>query len=228
MAFGTGYLSALVFLDLLPSIQFRASWILAGVILVFVFDRFISPYLNFLNTGSEQCSHHHHDLAPGAGGIASGLKLSRENHSHRHHHSHPLLDTAAACSTVGCLTFCALFDGVAIRTTFMTSSILGQKVLVGQIFHLIPESFIVFGVALAAGATVWRSLMSLGVVLFALALGLSAPGIFEKWQDFLLPISAGILIYITFSQLLPISAAGKRGALFAILGGLLFFIIYHF
>ena len=214
MAFGTGYLSALVFIDLIPAVQSRAPWILVGVVIVFIFDRFVSPSLNFLNTSStpDNCSHHHHEKGA----------------SHVHHsHDHTLLDVTAACSTVGCLTFCALFDGVAIRTTFLANTGLGQKVLVGQIFHLVPESFIVFGVAMAAGATVWRSLMSLGIVLFALGLGLAAPSIFARWQDLLLPISGGILIYITFSQLLPISAAGKRGALFALLGGLAFFTIYH-
>ncbi len=211
MAFGTGYLSALIFIDLIPTVKNRSPWILAGVVLVFIFDRFVSPHLNFLNTSVDSCSHHDH------------------SHDHGHGHSHaPLLDVAAACSTVGCLTFCALFDGVAIRTTFLSSTGLGQKVLIGQIFHLIPESLIVFGVALAAGATVWRALMSLGIVLSALGLGLLAPSIFSQWQEYLLPISGGILVYITFSQLLPISAAGKRGAAFALLGGLVFLGIYHF
>lgn len=205
MAFGTGYLSSLIFLDLVPLVKEHSAWILAGIVVVFCFDRLISPYLNFLSTGSEYCSHHHHE------------------HTHPHAHVHgPLLSTSAACSTIGCLVFCALFDGVAIRTTFIENQNLGAKVLVGQVFHLVPESIIVVSVALAAGAKLKNAIFSLLAVFAALFIGLSAPSFLAKFQNILLPVSCGILTYITFSQLLPISAAGRRGAFYALAGGLVF------
>lgn len=192
MAVATGYLVSFIFFDLFNEAGGQYSWIFVGVLVVFLFDRFISPHLSFLaeNKDHTHCSHHHHNM----------------------------IHKATACSTIGCLILCTLFDGVAISSTYNVSHSLGNKLLLGQIFHLIPEAILVFSVSLASGMKKKHLWIPLSSVIAALILGFLAPEVLSHYQSHFLPMSVGILIYITFSQLLPISAAGKKGALYAIVG----------
>ncbi len=205
MTFGAGYLVALIFLDVFPEIGGAYQWVLLGILTVFIFDRFVTPSLDFLGNDEEHCSHHHHN-----------------------DHNHAIIQPSAACSTIGCFILCTFFDGIAIKSAYQTSSVLGNKVLLGQIFHLIPEGLLAFGVTLAAGAKKKNAVASFGAVVVAFLLGFFGPTIVKGWQPVTLAFSAGILIYITFSQLLPISTGGKKGALITLAGSGSFYLLYFF
>lgn len=196
MALATGYLIAFIFLDLFSEISGGFQWVFVGVLVVFLFDRFVTPHLSFLadDKDHEHCSHHHHSL----------------------------VNKAAACSTIGCLILCTLFDGVAISSSYRASPVLGHKLLIGQMFHLIPEAILALSVSLAAGLKRKRMWIPVTAVGGSFVVGWLMPELFSGYQAYFLPMSAGILIYISFSQLLPISAAGKKGAIKALVGAAAF------
>ena len=210
LALGGGFLLALVFLELIPeTIEYfpgeartPLALALAGVLGCMLLDHYLTPKLTFLD------------------GL---IAVDHTEHDHDHEHHHHLLAHGQACSTLGCLVICAFFDGIALSSSLLSGMQLGGFVFIGQLFHLLPEGLLAASVVLAAGgklkvarrASVATALACLaGGVIPLLGFGLS--------NFYWLPISCGILMYVSLGQLIPASTSHGKGIGWIVTGVALF------
>lgn len=138
-----------------------------------------------------------------------------------------MLSPTASTAAVAALTAHTFFDGVAIASAFLIGPEVGMVVLLAVLLHKVPEGFAVSSVALAGGASRGRALGAaglLGLGTIAGALALSAAGPLAPYG---IPVSAGILIHVAASDLIPEVNKGDRWTVTAmvILGGLAFLLI---
>jgi zinc transporter ZupT len=225
IAIATGFMMAVLFLDLLPEnlLEYPSgprsffNWSLVGMGLVIAFERYGVPRLRFVerffspddatlekiethdgHVHESHGHHEHHDLKE-----ATHCDHSHD-HGHLHQHTHlEVLGHGEVCSAIACFMICAFFDGVALSSVQAVDQKLGVVLVVGVILHLLPEGVLSGAMALAGGA----SLRSARKVLFfiggAFLLGSLIPQIFRGLEHTFLALSSGILIFVTLVQLLP-------------------------
>ena len=179
----------LCFVELLPHTFHHAHAtsaliLLLGCLLVILLERHLAPRLTF-GMNSHYCSH---------------------TDSH--------ISQQVACTSVGCIIICAFFDGVAIYSGFQLGSATGWQMGLGLLLHVAPEGAMASSLAIAGGlsdkaARLCSLYVGLAVVLGALLAG----GInrIASFQEFGLPLSTGVLLYVTFTHLLPSVLSQKRG-----------------
>jgi ZIP family zinc transporter/zinc and cadmium transporter len=142
------------------------------------------------------------------------------------HGGQQVLSSAVSGAALFAMLVHTFFDGVAIGSAFLVGSDLGVMVLAAMILHKVPAGFAVSAVVLAAGATRVRAfgaaaLLGAGTVVGSIAL--SAAGSFA---DYAVPISAGTLIHVAASDLIPEVNEGERWPITAmVIGGCLVFLV---
>jgi len=122
LALGSGYMLAVVFVEILPeSVRLAGQdaflYVLIGFFLIHLFEHTIAPHFHF---GEE--THH-------------------EEFERRHARSAVLLG----------LGIHAFFDGVAIAAGFLISTWLGTAIFIAVFLHKLPEGFTVASMVLASG-----------------------------------------------------------------------------
>lgn len=204
VAFATGVLMALNFSEFLPkafnnSVHLTPLFILFGVALVVVSETYIAPRLKFFK---ETPGHVHSENC---------------GHSHSHH----LISHHAACSAVGCLLVCAFFDGIQISSAFMMGSKLGWLTVLGLMFHVLPDGALASTLAMAGGMGVKSARVVTGLTALSMWLGVlfssALKGLFD-FNHYILPMTCGVLLYVTFVHLLPVALRARFG-LFILLAG---------
>ncbi|MDR3607805.1 MAG: hypothetical protein P4M08_10545 [Oligoflexia bacterium] len=197
---GGGYLIAISFFELLPISmeRHRDQWHqIAGLVV--------------LGAGTVALAH---SL------MRHGLKIhadrNREDHDeehahscHSHSHGHaccaPILGVPTAQAAIGCVVICSLFDGLLVTSGFQAGARVGLGLLVGQVFHLVPEGVIAASLALASGLGSRASrgcALSVGIAFF---LGSLIPFLISSRPLWALPFSLGIALYVALRQLLPMA-----------------------
>lgn len=244
LASGGGYLVPLALVDLLPE-SFEApgadmhrvlAAVAIGALAVFVLDRLLGPSLqNWANrlVAKEGGEVETPVTVPGldpddvhAYGHAHAHHLAH-GHDHDHgHHGHHAPGVAAACSAIGCLWLCALFDGQVLAASLEAGGNVGGLVGLGLVFHMLPEGVMAALLSLSAGhpARLARRIALLTGAAFvagALLQWLLAAG-----SPLMLPFSAGVLLYFALTELLPSAAAGWRGVVEVVAGALVFAAIH--
>jgi zinc transporter ZupT len=126
------------------------------------------------------------------------------------------------------IAFHSLIDGVIYSVTFNVSILTGTLAAIGMVFHEFPEGVVTFALLDENG---WDRRKSILYALLAAALStplgalLSYPFIRRiEQQDLgaLLALSAGVLIYVGASHLLPsIQEEKSRSAILALAAGVL-------
>jgi zinc transporter ZupT len=140
-------------------------------------------------------------------------------------------DSVVSRTVTGATLFAMLvhtfFDGVAIGSAFIVGRELGLVVFLAVILHKLPAGFAVSTVVLAGGARPVRAfgaavLLGLGTVIGSITL--SAMG---TWARYAVPISAGTLIHVAASDLIPEVNEGERWpiTMTVVAGGLFFLIV---
>ncbi len=230
IAVATGFMMAILFLDLLPeNIEVYPSgarsffqWSLLGMGLVIVFERYGVPRLRFVDrffsTDQEtlrriethdehvheshgQEVHSHHEHHDLE--EATHCAHSHE-HGHLHQHTHlEVLGHGEVCSAIACFMICAFFDGVALSSVQAVDQKLGVILVIGVILHLLPEGVLSGAMALAGGASVRSAQKVLFFIGGAFLAGSLIPHIFKGFESTFLALSTGILIFVTLVQLLP-------------------------
>jgi zinc transporter ZupT len=244
MALGAGFLLSIAFFELLPkaikessNIEEALKFVVTGIVLVFLFDRFLAPYLNLIDTKNSHqddgCAHHHqyeHDF----GHNHESITGPQSEHAHASC-GHAIIGHGAACSAVGCLMCCAFFDGIAYSGAMISDHTLGVLIFFGQIFHVIPEGLMASHLVMSAqgnARSIKKAALLTGILFF---LGSLIPIIFYQFsinhflkniQFYFLSISSGILLYVGLSQLLPSSVNKKSESIFILLGGIIFLLIH--
>jgi len=97
----------------------------------------------------------------------------------------------------------ALFDGVAIGSGFVVSNALGWLIFLAILLHKAPEGFTMASVMLASGrsrATAFYSAVGLAAATLA---GVGVIEFVPSWLPYVMPISAGVALYVGASDLVP-------------------------
>lgn len=143
------------------------------------------------------------------------------------HGGRGLVSTTVTGATLFAMSVHTFFDGVAIGSAFVVSRSMGLVVFLAVLMHKVAEGFTVSTVALASGARHSRAfgastLIGLGTVLGSLVLGVAEP-----YAAFAVPISAGALVHVAASDLIPEVNEGQRWPITVtvVAGGLTFLVL---
>ncbi len=192
VSYAVGALLGVVFLDLLPHIfeqgthaQSSAAWLLAGILLFFVLEKFVLWRHGHEHTGNDDA-----EAAVGPG----------------HHHAAHGHEASAWMVIIGD-AFHNFTDGLAIAAAFVTDFRLGVATSIAIIAHELPHELGDFLVLLHSGfsrmrALAWNLLSSLATLLGALLAYFALRGLEEYALTFLC-LAASSMIYVAVADLMP-------------------------
>lgn len=191
ISIGTGMFIALCFVEFIPhAMESGGSYapllMMAGIWLVVFAEKHIAPRLS-----------------------PEGHKCSSEGTTAKGCISHN-----AACTSIGCLLVCAFFDGVELAAGFNIGEKTGYLLSTGMLFHTVPEGALAASIGIAGGFTKRRAQMTVVLVGGAILLGSIFSLVASQllgFQGIVLPITAGVLLYVSIGHLLPISLKSKWG-----------------
>jgi zinc transporter ZupT len=184
IALGAGFMLAAVFLKIIPETieQWSGSalvpmiWLLAGYLLIQFVEHTVAPHFHF---GEET-------------------------------HEEAMLEHHAAMAGVSALMVHTFFDGVSIAVASLVSQQLGVLIFIAILLHKVPEGFTVASMMLAAGRSHRSAMMSALLVGLATLLGVALVVLFENTAIYsrplsahVLPLSAGVTLYVAASDLIP-------------------------
>jgi zinc and cadmium transporter len=174
LALGSGYMLAVVFVEILPESVHLAGqdaflYVLIGFFLIHLFEHTIAPHFHF---GEET---HHEEFE-------------------RHHARRAVL--------LG-LGIHAFFDGVAIAAGFLISTWLGAVIFFAVFLHKLPEGFTVASMVLASGQSRTNAIRAAATLGGSTLLGVALTSIFEGQLQYALPLAGGVTLYVAGTDLLP-------------------------
>jgi zinc transporter ZupT len=174
IAFGAGYMIALVFLAMLPhalhtGVGTAMAGVLAGYLLVHLTQHVLTPHFHF---GEET---HREEMVGRWVGISALLGL--------------LLH--------------ALFDGVAIASGFQVSVALGVLVFAGIVVHKVPEGVTLASIMLASGNSRRSAVLGVVLLGAATVLGVLLTSWIQPLERHGMALSAGVTLYVAASNLIP-------------------------
>ena len=125
------------------------------------------------------------------------------------------------------LTVHTFFDGVAIGAGFRVSMVTGMLIFVAVLLHKIVDGFTVASIALTSGFSQRFAFGSTVILGLATVLGVLTVGIAGDMAPYALPISAGTMLYVAASDLIPEvnHAPGVKWAIVVFLGVGLFLLL---
>ena len=184
IALGAGFMLAAVFLKIIPETitQWSGSalvpmvWLLAGYLLIQFVEHTIAPHFHF---GEET-------------------------------HEEAMLGPHAAMAGLSALMVHTFFDGVSIAVASLVSTQLGLLIFIAILLHKLPEGFTVASMMLAAGRSHRKAITSAFLVGLATLAGVALVVLFENTAVYsrplsahVLPLSAGVTLYVAASDLIP-------------------------
>jgi zinc transporter ZupT len=195
VAIGAGFMLATVFLKVMPeSIELWQGkglptmiLSLSGYLLIQLFEHTVAPHFHF---GEET-------------------------------HQEAMLAEHAAIAGIGALMIHTFFDGISIAVGFLVNFQLGLLIFIAILLHKLPEGFTVASMMLAAGRTPRSAMFASLTVGLTTLVGAALVIIFNEAAAhsnylslYLLPLSAGVTLYVAASDLIPevnaISATKRR------------------
>jgi zinc transporter ZupT len=184
IALGAGFMLAAVFLKIIPETIEQWSgaalvpmmWLLAGYLLIQFVEHTVAPHFHF---GEET-------------------------------HEKAMLEHHAAMAGVSALMVHTFFDGVSIAVASLVSPQLGVLIFIAILLHKVPEGFTVASMMLAAGRSHRSATISALLVGLATLVGVALVVVFENaavysrpMSAYVLPLSAGVTLYVAASDLIP-------------------------
>ncbi len=118
-------------------------------------------------------------------------------------HGHDLVSHHTGISVLAGLGVHALFDGIAIGSGFVVSNSLGWLIFLAIFLHKMPEGFTMASVMLASGRSRRTAFSSAVALAVATMLGVLVIELAPSWLPYVLPISAGVALYVGASDLVP-------------------------
>jgi len=215
-ALGSGMLLMICLLEFIPHSYSSGPassislLIFSGILIVVLFERYIAPRFDI---GPKTCDH-----ALGGGHHHHGAEEKISN----------LISAEAACTSVGCMVICAFFDGIALHSSFELGDRTGLLVGSSMALHVAPEGALASVMALAGGMSTRNANFSAVMVGVAVLLGTLVSallGIFFEFEAFGLPVVTGVLLFVSFSHLLPAAMRSRFGLSGVALGALIVYMI---
>lgn len=191
ISIGTGMFIALCFVEFIPhAMESGGSYapllILAGIWMVVFAEKHIAPRLSPVG---QQCR--------SEGTTAKGC-----------------ISHNAACTSIGCLLVCAFFDGVELAAGFEIGEKTGYLMSTGMLFHTVPEGALAASIGLAGGFSktrVKKTVLLVGGAIFLGSIFSLLASHLLGFQGIVLPITAGVLLYVSIGHLLPFTLKSKWG-----------------
>lgn len=211
LAFGAGFMLAVIFVELLPRIFML--WqsndqeglvlpmvlVLGGYLLTQFFEHTIAPHIHL---GEEV-----------------------------HHCEEHIISEKAAYTAIGGLLIHTFFDGVSISAAMQVDAKAGILVFLAIFLHKIPEGLTVASLILAAGKGIKQVLTATSIIGLTTLVGVMISGNLGISVKYALPLAVGITIYVAASDLIPeLNHQGKKRPLlsvFVVLGVALFFALHY-
>ena len=151
--------------------------------------------------------------------VVPHFHFGEETHTEEFLHAHKSLSVVIA------LLVHTFFDGIAIASGFLLSNRLGWIIFIAVILHKLPEGFTVASVMLAGGRSRRAALTSALLLGIATVAGVLTMGIGREWVRLGLPLSAGVTLYVSATDLIPESNREKGLTLaYVVLAGMLLMI----
>jgi ZIP family zinc transporter/zinc and cadmium transporter len=174
LALGSGYMLAVVFVEILPESARLAGpgaffYVLIGYFLIHLFEHTIAPHFHF----------------------------GEETHQKEFAHSH-----ARKTVLLG-LGIHAFFDGVAIAAGFLVSTWLGAVIFVAVFLHKLPEGFTVASMVLASGQSRRHAMRAAATLGCSTLLGVALTSVLQAQLLYALPLAGGVTLYVAGTDLLP-------------------------
>ena len=201
IAFGAGFLSTFVLVEILPHTFKESSQlsttillIICGFIINAIAERWILPKLSFLNRLLPKEKH----------------KCSQHDAAHVHYH---LLPPYMGCSAMGCFILCAFFDGIRLNSGLLINPQATVLISIGLLFHLLPESITIVGIGMSSGFS--RKTLGRIITLFCLSLMAGSASFFilselQSLESIALALAAGLFIYVCSIHLIPVTIKIKQ------------------
>lgn len=199
VSYAVGALLGVVFLDLLPHIfestgnyHVSAAWILGGILLFFVLEKFV-------------LWRHSHDHTGGEAVVMPAEHVS--HHGHIHAHEHKRSNESTAWMVIIGDGFHNFTDGLAIAAAFVTDYRLGVVTAIAIIAHELPHELGDFLVLVHSGfskmrALFWNLISSLATMVGAV-MGYFALRGLEAYAEIFLCFAASSMIYVAIADLMP-------------------------
>lgn len=108
------------------------------------------------------------------------------------------------------------FDGVSIASGFHVGPSLGTLIFIAVILHKIPEGFTISSIMLASGRSRRTALTSSVALGISTIFGVLFASYLEGLLGYRLALSAGVMIYVAASDLIP-EVNREKGALMAVM-----------
>ncbi|HWP45163.1 MAG TPA: ZIP family metal transporter [Blastocatellia bacterium] len=193
IALGAGFMLAAVFIKIVPETleQWPGEpiipmlWLLAGYLLIQFVEHTLAPHFHFGEETHEEAMLAHH----------------------------------AALAGLGALMVHTFFDGVSIAVASLVSTKLGILIFIAILLHKLPEGFTVASMMLAAGRSRRRAQMAALLVGLATFVGVALVLLSQNIAVFsqpiahhVLPLSAGVTLYVAASDLIPEVNTREGGA----------------
>ena len=150
-------------------------------------------------------------------------------------HEEAMLRHHAAMAGLGALLVHTFFDGVSIAVASLVNAQLGVLVFVAILLHKLPEGFTVASMMLAAGRSRRAARLAALAVGLATFVGVALVLLFRNaaiaslpLSAHILPLSAGVTLYVAASDLIPevnTRAGGVRTSLLVFAGVALLYVI---
>ena len=201
IAFGSGFLSIFVVIEILPhtlkessNLFISLSLILFGFILNATTERWILPKLKFLNHLLQKNKH----------------KYSEHDTVYTHYR---LMPSSMGCSAMGCFILCAFFDGIRLNSGLLINPQATVMISLGLLFHLLPESITILGIGFSSGFS--RKTLLYIISLFCLSFMAGSVSFFalstvEVIEQSSLAIASGLFIYVCSIHLIPATIKTKQ------------------
>lgn len=201
LALGAGFILALVFLNLIPASyqtlgESAALYMLIGFSILHFFEHTVVGHLHF---GEET-------------------------------HSHVMVSRVASLSAVGGLFIHAFFDGFSISIGMQFNFLLGLLIFIAILLHKIPEGLTIASIMMSASyprKKVLFAIFGIGLsTLVGVAIALLFSNVDAKFTGIALSISAGTIVYVGASDLIPeINKSKDRIPPLVVFGGI---VLYYF
>jgi zinc and cadmium transporter len=120
------------------------------------------------------------------------------------------------------------FDGVSIASGFHVGTGLGLLVFIAVALHKIPEGFTVSSLMLASGRSRRTAMASSGALAVSTMAGVLLASYLQGFLGYRLALSAGVMIYVAASDLIPEVNRREKGiftSILVIVGVFLFYLI---
>ena len=95
-------------------------------------------------------------------------------------------------------------DGMSIASGFLVSDWLGWIIFLAVFLHKMPEGFAVSSVMIASGRSARGALLSAGLLGVATVAGVVVMAPLRAQVSYILPMSAGVTLYVAASDLIPL------------------------